>query len=456
MFPRLLGLSLLATALYAQTADINYRLKTNLGDIDITLLPSVAPLTVQNFLRYANRGAYNNAVFHRAVPGFILQTGGFTLAGNSFNNPIPQDPPVRNEFNLSNTRGTIAMAKLGNNPNSATNQFFFNLADNSANLNNQNGGFTVFARVANAASQAVVDRIASQPIPRVFNSPFDEMPLLNYRGGSVQAANIMVIQTVTALEPPTAPAIAAGGAIAPTAFGGAARTAPGGWLEIYGTNLGERTRGWAESDFNGSIAPTMLESVQVTVGGRQAFVSYVSPTQINAQLPENVTPGDEVPVVVSFNGLASQPVNIVVRAANGNLLAPASFKVGDTQYVAALHSATGKFVANDKIPGVENLPAERGETLIFYGTGFGAVTPNFPPLGGRRAGSNPLQILVNPVSFRIGDLEARAAFGGLAPGFVGLYQFNVEVPQGAQSGDQTLVVTQNNEPIAQQLKISIK
>src|SRR5687768_11600996 len=164
MCTRFLVFSLLAAAtLIGQAPDQTVRMKTNLGDIDVTLLPSVAPLTVANFLKYRDKGAYNNTMVHRSVPGFIIQTGGYTLSGNSFV-AIPPDPPVRNEYNISNTRGTVAMAKLGNNPNSATSEFFFNLADNSANLNNQNGGFTVFARVANDASQAVVDRIAALPV----------------------------------------------------------------------------------------------------------------------------------------------------------------------------------------------------------------------------------------------------------------------------------------------------
>ena len=193
--------------------------RTVLGDIDITLLTSVAPLTVANFLQYANRGAYNNTVFHRSVPGFIIQTGGYILAGNDFTTRVPQDAPVRNEYNISNTRGTVAMAKLGSNPNSATNEFFFNLADNSSNLNNQNGGFTVFGRVANASSQAVVDRIASAQVPSgIFISPWDAMPLFTSRGGTPGAANIIIIQSITASDPP--PSISSNGVVSASAFGG--------------------------------------------------------------------------------------------------------------------------------------------------------------------------------------------------------------------------------------------
>lgn len=97
---------------------------------------------------------------------------------------IPVDAPVVNEFGRSNLRGTIAMAKLGNDPNSATSQWFFNLADNSNNLDNQNGGFTVFGEVVDNG-MAVVDAIAALPVYYA-DSVFSELPLRNYPGGNVQ------------------------------------------------------------------------------------------------------------------------------------------------------------------------------------------------------------------------------------------------------------------------------
>jgi len=88
---------------------------------------------------------------------------------------------VTNEFHVSNTRGTLAMAKLPNDPNSATDQWFFNLADNSANLDTQNGGFTVFGRVIDAAGFATIDAIAAVP---TYNQggDFTTIPLRNYSG----------------------------------------------------------------------------------------------------------------------------------------------------------------------------------------------------------------------------------------------------------------------------------
>jgi peptidyl-prolyl cis-trans isomerase A (cyclophilin A) len=131
---------------FAQAGTI-VRISTTVGDFSIELLPDEAPLTVQNFLNYVNRGDYNQTFIHRAEDSFVVQGGGFSF--KPFVGPIsvPLDPPVPNEFNVSNTRGTLAMAKFGDDPDSATSQWFVNLMDNSENLDNTNGGFTVFANV---------------------------------------------------------------------------------------------------------------------------------------------------------------------------------------------------------------------------------------------------------------------------------------------------------------------
>jgi cyclophilin family peptidyl-prolyl cis-trans isomerase len=166
---------------------------TDPGFVEIELFDTVAPETVANFLNYVNAGDYDGTFIHRNVPDFILQMGGFIFdpaQGDFFaegTTHIPTDPPVINEFGMSNLRGTIAMAKLGGDPDSATSEFFFNLADNSENLDNQNGGFTVFAQVI--SGQDVIDAIVEEQRCSdyfIFNSgqcngviSFDNMPLLN-------------------------------------------------------------------------------------------------------------------------------------------------------------------------------------------------------------------------------------------------------------------------------------
>jgi peptidyl-prolyl cis-trans isomerase A (cyclophilin A) len=144
------------------------------------------PVTKANFLSYVNAGDYNGVVVHRMVTGFVLQGGGFTWNGTSFT-PINSNGQIVNEFGRSNLRGTLAMAKLappppdGNGPpdggpDSATNQFFFNYGDNSANLDNQNGGFTVFARVLGNGMD-LIDAFGTLQTFTV--AGFDNVPLLN-------------------------------------------------------------------------------------------------------------------------------------------------------------------------------------------------------------------------------------------------------------------------------------
>jgi cyclophilin family peptidyl-prolyl cis-trans isomerase len=139
----------------ADTGAKKVRLETTMGNIVIQLNEQAAPITVGNFLRYVTEGFYNGTIFHRVIPGFMIQGGGL---GTDMVQKQPHSPIV-NEFKLSNQRSTVAMAKLGGNPDSATSQFFINLGDNSRNLDNQNGGFTVFGKVVEGMD--VVDSIAA-------------------------------------------------------------------------------------------------------------------------------------------------------------------------------------------------------------------------------------------------------------------------------------------------------
>lgn len=128
------------------------RVETNVGVLDINLYDETTPLTVANFLEYVESGRYDNTIIHRSIEGFVIQGGGFSFDGlNSALEPtfanVEAEPAVINEPEHSNVRGTIAMAKLGGDPNSATSQWFINLGDNSSNLDRQNGGFTVFGEV---------------------------------------------------------------------------------------------------------------------------------------------------------------------------------------------------------------------------------------------------------------------------------------------------------------------
>jgi peptidyl-prolyl cis-trans isomerase B (cyclophilin B) len=138
------------------------KLTTTLGEIIVQLNPEKAPISSANFLTYVNEGFYNGTVFHRVIPGFMAQGGGFDT---SFNQKAVHDP-IKNEANngLPNSRGTIAMARTPD-PDSATAQFFINYKDNSF-LNHTsptpNGwGYAVFGEVIEGMD--IVDAMAKQP-----------------------------------------------------------------------------------------------------------------------------------------------------------------------------------------------------------------------------------------------------------------------------------------------------
>ena len=120
---------------------------TSQGNIRVNLHDQSTPKTVDNFLGYVNDGDYQDSVIHRVESNFVVQGGGATYNDGFDHESIESNGAVENEPVWSNAKGTIAMAKVAGNPNSATSQWFFNLADNSANLDVQNGGFTVFGQV---------------------------------------------------------------------------------------------------------------------------------------------------------------------------------------------------------------------------------------------------------------------------------------------------------------------
>jgi len=165
---------------HAVTVDI----ETSLGTIPVEFYPEMAPFTVRNFVAYAARGDFDGTLIHRSVPGFVIQGGGFREESGAYAT-VPTDPALDNEPCLSNTRGTVAMARLGGLPDSATNQWFINLVDNLFLDATDGVGFTAFARVV-GNGMSVVDAIAVSPIfdPLTileipYNQIFRDLPLQN-------------------------------------------------------------------------------------------------------------------------------------------------------------------------------------------------------------------------------------------------------------------------------------
>ncbi|MFP3493302.1 peptidylprolyl isomerase [Pseudomonas sp. SIMBA_059] len=129
---------------------------TTNGQIEIELDPVKAPISTKNFLAYVDKGFYTNTIFHRVIPGFMVQGGGFTAQMSQ----KPTDAPIKNEASngLHNVRGTLSMART-NDPNSATSQFFINVADNAFLDPGRDAGYAVFAKVVKGMD--VVDIIVN-------------------------------------------------------------------------------------------------------------------------------------------------------------------------------------------------------------------------------------------------------------------------------------------------------
>jgi uncharacterized protein (TIGR03437 family) len=156
-----------------------------------------------------------------------------------------------------------------------------------------------------------------------------------------------------------------------------------------------------------------------------AFIDYVSPTQVNVQAPSGIGTGPQQLVVATSAG-QSAAYTVTVNGTEAGLLAPTSFNVGGTQYVAALHQNGTYVMPAGAVSGIASSLAIPGETITMYGVGFGPVnqTPSIP------AGevSTGLSQLTTAFSLFFGPAQANVSYFGLAPGYVGLYQFNVVVP----------------------------
>jgi len=157
----LLSLILGTASLAAQAADNpKVVLETNKGNITISLYPDKAPKSVENFLAYVRSGFYDGTIFHRVIPGFMIQGGGFTPDMTQKDTRAP----IKNEADngLSNERGTLAMARTGD-PDSATSQFFINQVDNprldfTSKDSGRTWGYAVFGKVTDGMD--VVDEIS--------------------------------------------------------------------------------------------------------------------------------------------------------------------------------------------------------------------------------------------------------------------------------------------------------
>jgi uncharacterized protein (TIGR03437 family) len=259
---------------------------------------------------------------------------------------------------------------------------------------------------------------------------------------------------IRALVPPpitALPSIKTAGVISASAFGALPAISPGGWIEIYGSNLAVQTNSWAGVNFTGPAAPTSLIGTSVTIGGAPAFIEYVSAAQINAQVPSGVATGAQQLIVKTPAG-STAAYTVTVNAAEPGLLAPPSFNVGGKQYVVALSPDQSTYaLPPGAIPGITSRRAQPGDVLTMYGVGFGGVAPAIP------AGQVVSEANSIP-GFQImfGSTPATTQYAGLAPSAIGLYQFNVVVPNVPASDTTPLSFSLGGVPGAQTLFIAVQ
>ena len=257
----------------------------------------------------------------------------------------------------------------------------------------------------------------------------------NAANGNLQPTGDRIYTTSATLTTGTAkPALTQGGVV--NAGSGKAEIASGTWVSIFGTNLAANLRVLDSPDVVNGVLPTALDGAGVTIGGKPAFIGFVSPTQINALVADDTATGDTQIVATSANG-QSTPVTST-RVALSPAFLPFTDAAGK-KYVAARHADFSVMAKAGMFSGLTTTPAKPGEVVLLFAVGLGPTNPAVA------AGKVPTDIAKIPDTFtlRIGDVPATVAYAGVSPGSAGLYQFNVTVPDSLPNGDAAVVVEVN-------------
>lgn len=248
--------------------------------------------------------------------------------------------------------------------------------------------------------------------------------------------------------PAALPAISSSGTLTPV-WRGSSNFSSNMFVSIYGSNLATTTQSWNNA-FTGSNAPTNLGGVSVTVNNIPAYIQYVSPTQINIDAPDDTATGP-VNVVVTNSAGASNAGTATRAEVSPTLLSTPQFSSGSNYYVVAQTPDFSTFIGPANLVSGSNFEAATpGSTVIIYATGCGPTNPA-TQAGVLAAQNSPITL---PYQLQIGGATANVTFAGVVAGTVGLYQFNVVIPNVA-AGDQPISLTVNGVSNAQNLLITI-
>ena len=321
---------------------------TSLGSFDMQLFTSKTPATASNFIKYATNGSYSNMLIHRSVPGFVIQTGGYKA--DSQLSEIPKGSPIQGEAGIPNTRGTVSMALVGTNPDSATDQWFVNLADNTSYLDYTNRvgnpSFSVFGRIL-SNGMSVLDSIATVPVFSLgdSNSPFASVPLKGVTNGqkSLYLSNLLVISNVIISTNQT-PVVT-----------------------FLGTGTATLSASVSGKDFSNTITITPIPQ---TIEAFPAVTTLTNGTPATLAIPQ------------STSGL---PVSLTIRSGPGVVTSSSSSAIT----VSPFASGTITLVANQ--PGNSfYLPAPEATNIITVSPGSQSITFATPSTNSMTNGSTNL------------------------------------------------------------------
>jgi uncharacterized protein (TIGR03437 family) len=213
------------------------------------------------------------------------------------------------------------------------------------------------------------------------------------------------------------------------AAGSQSGISPGAWISIYGTNLAYTTRLWKDSEILGGKLPTLLDGVSVSIDGRLAAVNYISPIQLNVQVPDDTATGPVTLAVTTPQGTAT--TTVPMQTVSPGLF---MYQAANARYVAAQHADYSIVGPPGLYPGASS-PAKPGEVIILYATGFGPTTPPTP--SGQVVTSAAPVVNLSAITATIGGLQATVQWAGIT--MAGVWQLNVQVPAGAATGDAAIV-----------------